>query len=175
MSEFYGYTLRKTGPEDTVQAFAWTRSTEWGFWLRQEPGRESFIVFEANQALGFYQVEHVGAGDQVRLHMQASPLASPKNLLRAITRLVPLIEKALAGRGVRAIFFTSKSSAMAHFMARLGYEYAGAGGADGMIMAKGISKNLAIAALGDCAIENHPITQSPDHSIVELESGAGVK
>jgi hypothetical protein len=44
-----------------------------------------------------------------------------------------------------------------------------------VIMAKGISKNLAIAELGDCAIENNPITQTPDHAIVEPESGAGLK
>lgn len=52
--------------------------------------------------------------------------------------LVPLIEKALALRGVRAIFFTSHSVAMAEFMQRLGYRHAGDGGDDGMMMAKGI-------------------------------------
>jgi hypothetical protein len=183
MSEFYGYTVRKTDLFDDVDnglamACAGPALAEYdrilNFWFK--PGRENFIVLQGDEPLGFYQIETVGRADQVRIHMQAAPAASPKKILAAITKLVPLLEKALAGRGVRAIFFTSKSEAMAQFMAqRFRFEYAGDGGGDGVIMAKGISKNLAIAELGDCAIENHPITQSPDHAIVEPESGAGLK
>jgi hypothetical protein len=182
MSEFYGYTVRKTDLFDDVDnglamACAGPALAEYdrilNFWFK--PGRENFIVLQGDEPLGFYQIETVGRADQVRIHMQAAPAASPKKILAAITKLVPLLEKALAGRGVRAIFFTSKSEAMAQFMAqRFRFEYAGDGGGDGVIMAKGISKNLAIAELGDCALENNPNTQSPDHAKVEPESGAGL-
>ena len=148
MSEFYEYTLRKTVAADALLSYAWTLLGQGAlFWLWQEPGRESFLVSEGQEPLGFYQVEHVGKGDQVRIHMQASPAVSPKKILRAITKLVPLLEKALAGRGVKAIFFTSKSEAMAQFMAqRFRFEYAGDGGVDGAIMAKGIGQPLPAAA-----------------------------
>jgi hypothetical protein len=152
--QFYGYTVRETTTEDTLRAYAWTRSSDWGFWLQQGHGRESFIVFEGERGLAFFQIEHVGEGgvppmtDQVRLHFQAAPAASPKKLLLAITRLVPLIEKALALRGVRAIFFTSHSPAMAHFMAEHhGYERAGDGGVDGVVMAKRIGRGEDRGAL----------------------------
>jgi len=151
---FYGYTVEKTQERDMFLLLAWSTDgfsikaeERLRFWLKQGDGCESFVVREGKNTLGFFQAEHVGAGDQVRIHMQASPLASPKAILRGISKLVPLIEKALALRGVRAIFFTSHSSAMAQFMAeRHGYERAGDGGADGMIMAKGIGQPLTPGA-----------------------------
>ena len=158
MSEFYGYTVRKTVEEDAPWAWVWSKySRDYRFWLQQGEGVESFLVLDKDQPLGFYQIEHVGKGDQVRIHMQASPVASPKKILAAITKLVPLLEKALAGRGVRAIFFTSKSEAMAQFMAqRFRYEYAGQGGADGAIMAKGL---LAVGS-GPLAKSQEPTAKS---------------
>lgn len=158
MSEFYGYTVRKTTEADALAAYVWSeRSKEYRFWLRQEPERENFIVFEGGKGLGFYQIETLSKGTQARIHMQASPAASPKKILAAITKLVPLLEKALAGRGVRAIFFTSKSEAMAQFMAqRFRYEYAGQGGADGVIMAKGL---LAVGS-GPLAKSQEPTAKS---------------
>ena len=101
---FYGYTIRATQPADLELAGD-------VFWLKREPGRENFLVLEGETPLGFFQTQHVGQGDQVRLHFQAGPAAKAKNILRAITKLVPLIEKALVLRGVRAIFFTSHSLA----------------------------------------------------------------
>jgi hypothetical protein len=136
---FYGYTIRQTRPGDLKLAGD-------AFWLGQERGRENFIVFEgANERLplGLFQVQHVGQGDQVRLHFQAlgtrdSGLGTARAILRGITKLVPLIEKALALRGVRAIFFTSHSAGMAAFMENhQGYRYVG-DSVDGMIMAKKI-------------------------------------
>lgn len=141
--EFYGYTLRPTTDKDLPLAIAGSAiALTAGFWLRQGEGRETFIVFERREyPLAFFQTEHVAQGDQVRLHWLPMPDASPKRLLRALTRLVPLIEKGLALRGVRAIFFTSHSSAMTKFMEkRLGYSYAGNGGCDGVMMAKGLTR-----------------------------------
>lgn len=144
-SQFYGYTVRSTVQGDMALSASWTDAgpnfTERArFWLRQDDGRETFLVLEGEEALGFFQTQHVGEGDQVRLLFQASPVASPKKVLRAITRLVPLIEQGLSLRGARAIFFTSLSQAMVVFMAdRLGYRYAGDGGRDGVMMAKGLT------------------------------------
>lgn len=129
---FYGYTIRATQPADLALAGD-------VFWLKREPGRENFLVLEGETPLGFFQTQHVGQGDQVRLHFQAGPAAKAKNILRAITKLVPLIEKALVLRGVRAIFFTSHSIGMALYMKRWhGYRHVGDSG-DGMIMAKNFS------------------------------------
>jgi hypothetical protein len=155
------------------------------FWFK--PGRENFIVLQGDEPLGFYQIETVGRADQVRIHMQAAPAASPKKILAAITKLVPLLEKALAGRGVRAIFFTSKSEAMAQFIAqRFRFEYAGDGGADGVIMAKGIG--TPTSQTGDaghpapgsrCAADARASAgaapQEPNRSMGEQNSGAGLK
>lgn len=138
--QFYGYTLRQTNHDDLRLAIAWSKMVlQAGFWLMQGDGRESFLVTYRDQGIAFFQIQHVGEGDQVRLHWQRSPEVGAKSLLRALTMLVPLIEKGLALRGVKAIFFTSHSSSMARFMAdRFGYTYAGDGGADGMMMSKGI-------------------------------------
>lgn len=134
---FYGYTLRKTVELDYILAMAWFPESNYRFWINQ-PRRENFIVSEGDEPIAFFQIEHVKA-DQARIHFQSSPLVNPKKILRGITKLVPLIEKALALRGVRAIFFTSHSDSMAAFMdKRLGYQYAGWGGADGMMMAKNL-------------------------------------
>lgn len=140
---FYGYTIRATQPADIELA----RDV---FWLKQEPGRENFIVFEgANEKipLGFFQTQHVGNEDQVRLHFQAAPRARAKNILRGITKLVPLIEKALVLRGVRAIFFTSHSAGMAQFVKNHhGYRWVG-DSVDGMIMAKNFSPESRVPSL----------------------------
>lgn len=136
--QFYGYTVRSTVEADRTLAASWSFTPlKADFWLRQD-GCENFLV-TSDEPLLFFQTEHVGQGDQVRLHWQPSPTASPKKLLTALTMLVPLVEKALALRGVRAIFFTSHSDAMCCFMRkRLGYRYAGDGGMDGVMMSKGI-------------------------------------
>jgi hypothetical protein len=146
--EFYGYRVRSTRwMDDLGLAVEWAgRENDPCFWLRQSKGRESFLVSRGNpeEPLAFFQIEHVGHGDQVRLHWQPSPAASPKKLLRGITKLVPVIEKALTLRGVRVIFFTSKSLAMVNFMEKLGYRlYPGMdGGADGVVMAKEIESRV---------------------------------
>lgn len=138
--QFFGYTLRTTDDRDRDLAIAWNRARLGAeFWLLQGEGRESFLVIQGQEPIAFFQVQNVGRGDQARLHFQASPTTSPKRILRGITKLVPLIEKALALRGVKAIFFTSHSPRMAVFMMeRLGYSKAGSGGRDGVMMAKGI-------------------------------------
>lgn len=151
MTSFYGYTVRTTTKEDWPLAAGWMAAqlktgnfdrihTAALFWLQQGSGVESFLVMQGDLPLGFFQTQHVGRGDQVRLLFQASPSASRKKILRAITKLVPLIEKGLALRGVRAIFFTSHSLAMVAFMEKLGYQLQPYldGGADGVVMAKGI-------------------------------------
>ena len=142
--QFYGYTVRQTTLEDEALARRWTDpALDPAFWLKQGNGRESFLVSldsGLRTDLAFFQVEHRWA-TQVRLHFQASPVASPKKILRGITKLIPLIEKALALRGVRAIFFTSHSLAMVAFMEKRGYRLQPNidGGADGVVMAKGIN------------------------------------
>lgn len=140
-AQFYDYMVHTTTKEDLPLASAWTPvALNALFWLQQGSGVESFLVLESDLPLGFFQTQHVGRGDQVRLLFQASPSASRKKILRAITKLVPLIEKGLALRGVRAIFFTSHSLAMVAFMEKLGYQLQPYldGGADGVVMAKGI-------------------------------------
>jgi hypothetical protein len=177
---FHGYTVRATTEADLALALAWTLpALDARFWLKQDEGRQSFLVIEAGEArckcghlnipdhyltsqdeegelwclkcscreyreeqgnlpIAFFQTQTVGTHrDQVRLAFQASPVASRKKILRGITRLVPLIEKALALRGVRAIFFTSHSPQMAYLMHRRhGYRYESFDTADGLIMAK---------------------------------------
>jgi hypothetical protein len=143
---FYGYECRNTCAGDLPLLMAWTRALpggraramDMGFWLKQGDGRQSFLVSQEGEPLAVFQAHHVQR-DQVRLHFQASPTASPKKLLRGITKLVPLIEQALRLRGVAAIFFTSKSLAMAGFMyVHHNYEWLGkvGSGEDGWVMAK---------------------------------------
>lgn len=148
--QFYGYTLRETTEADALRAYVWAssmNSQNYRFWLKREKGIENFLVSHGRlwtetepEPLAFVQVETIER-DQVRLHWQPSPKASPKKLLRGITKLVPLIEKALAVRGVRAIFFTSHSLSMVAFMEKLGYRLQPNidGGADGVVMAKEIA------------------------------------
>jgi hypothetical protein len=135
------------------------------FWMEQRlgpPRKESFIVFEEREEvslashpamskqvyvnhypLAFVKTEHV-TPIQVRIHFQASPTVSRLKLLKAVYKLVPLIEKGLALRGVRLIFFTSHSEAMAAFMTKhLKYRYYGDAGTDGMIMAKRMASTVA--------------------------------
>ena len=135
-SEFYGYRVRSTVEDDWRLAKAWSpEGSAYHFWLLQGFGRESFLVSAGEELIAFFQVEHRWM-TQARLHFQSSPHASRKKILRGITKLVPLIEKALVLRGVRAIFFTSHSVAMSNFMEGMGYHPAGSGGEDGLIMAK---------------------------------------
>jgi hypothetical protein len=116
--KFYGYTVRSTTNEDLVLALEWTASgLDAAFWLKRDQTHESFLVLMGTEPIGFFQDEFV-TRHQVRLHMQASPVVSRKKFLRALTKLVPLIEKALALAGVRAIFFTSHSPSMVTFMQR---------------------------------------------------------
>lgn len=162
--QFYGYTVRKTTPEDAGLAQSWTfwnggkgvstaeimsNLARSNFWLKQGAGCESFLVVKHRnccddpahaEPLGFFQTEHV-TRNQVRIHFQASPTASAKKILRGITKLMPLIEQALCLRGVRAIFFTSHSLTMVAFMENLGYSLQPEidGGADGVVMAKRVS------------------------------------
>jgi hypothetical protein len=147
--QFYGYTLRSTTEADALLAFAWTgrwnqrggggmaKEDGYRFWLKQGEGRESFLVTRNTEPLAFVQTEHL-PGNVVRLHWQPSPVASPKKLLRGITRLVPLMEAGLSLSGVRAIFLTSHSLTMVAFMEKLGYRLQPNvdGGADGVVMAK---------------------------------------
>jgi hypothetical protein len=138
------------------------------FWIEASPGRENFLVSERRDEislathsgapkvvygnrypLAFFQTQTVGTGrDQVRLAFQASPVASPKKILRGITLLVPLIEKALALRGIKHIFFTSHSLTMVAFMEKLGYSLQPYldGGADGVVMAKEISFQFPVSS-----------------------------
>lgn len=134
--DFYGYTVRTTTVTDAPLASQYTNRGNPGFWLAQSHGRESFLATRRGEPIAFFQVEHVERF-QARLHFQAFPEASAKTVLRGVLKLVPLIEKALALRGVRAVFFTSHSEAMSSFMRHnLGYTPAGDGGRDGMMMAK---------------------------------------
>lgn len=137
---FYGYQVRATVETDLSLAIGWSEvALNAGFWLRQEPNRQSYLVTFRGTALAFFQAEKVGDGSQVRLHWQPSPKASPKMILRGLTKLVPLIEKALALMGIKRIFFTSHSPRMDRFMRKkLGYRVAGSNSFDGLILAKRI-------------------------------------
>ena len=142
---FYDYIMRETEDSDLFTAIEWTRRSGFDpalgdFWIKKQPDRENLLVMEYRpvicKRLAFFQLETV-PGAQYRLHIQESPVGAPIGILRMITPLVPLIEKALVLRRARAIFFTSHSSAMAKFMAdTLGYRYIGEAGAEGVIMAK---------------------------------------
>lgn len=147
MSTFWEFTIRKTRSADVPLAYKWTPfALDASFWLKQDGTKvESFLVFHhekfSTTPIAFFQIQHVGAGDQVRLHFQAGEGVSPKIILKGLTKLVPLIEKALALRGVKAIFFTSHSESMALFMAkRFQFRIEGDGGPDGVIMAKGVTR-----------------------------------
>jgi hypothetical protein len=132
MSVFFGYDLRPTTEDDLALAQS-------DFWLPGSKG-ETFLVSRDGEPLAFVKTEHYSK-ENVRIHMQATN-AAPKKILRGITFLVPLIEKGLALRGVRAIFFTSHSAQMARFMEKhLGYARRPDidGGVDGMVMAKGLN------------------------------------
>jgi hypothetical protein len=117
LKEFYGYQIRRTVHEDFKLAKEWTPvALNAEFWLRQNDALESFLVqMPDGTPLAFLQTQKINV-DQVRLHWQPSPIVSRPTILRALTTLVPLIEKALANRDVKAIFFTSHSLTMAWFM-----------------------------------------------------------
>lgn len=136
---FHGFTLRPTIPEDLPLAMEWTeQKIKAGFWLKQGNGRESFLVFLGQEPIAFFQSESCFT-KAIRLHFQASPVASRTKILRGITALVPLIEQALCLRGMKAIFFTSHSLTMVAFMEKkLGYclQPKIDGGADGVVMGK---------------------------------------
>lgn len=130
---FYGFTLRATNDDDLALAAEWTRSALLGaFWLNPQ----SYLVSLHEEPIAFFQVEHTRPVVEVRLHFQASPITSPKKILRGITKLVPLIERGLHLRGAKAIFFTSHSLAMSAFMEKLGYEGTGRVTGDGLVMWK---------------------------------------
>lgn len=137
---FYGYTLRSATADDLLLALVWVTDLaiirgvplDPTFWLKGE----SFLVSHRGEPIAFFKVEHVKPVE-VRLYFQASPIASPKTILRGITMLVPLIERGLHLRGAKAIFFTSHSLAMSAFMEkRLGYKDTGRVTADGLVMWK---------------------------------------
>lgn len=132
---FYGYEVRSTQAEDSAILARWNKRADAYFWM-PDLRRENFLVMHKGEPIGFFQVQHIHH-DQVRLHMQASPQCRPKVILRGLAKLVPLIEKALAGRAVKTIFFTSHSASMARFMRnRFGYERKGEAPPDGTVMAK---------------------------------------
>lgn len=130
--------VRTTTLRDDALAREYTRSGDPRFWLAQDTRRESFLVTWRGGLVAFFQTEHLrDKRTQVRIHFQAFPMAAPKIVLRGLLRLVPLIEKALVLRGVRAVFFTSHSPAMSAFMQEnMGYTQSGDGGRDGVIMSK---------------------------------------
>jgi hypothetical protein len=155
--QFYGYNLRTTESTDLCIARLWSPSALGAaFWLKQDKPRcQSFLVsraapkhsdtmihtrymaIEFSEHIAFFQSEYVKP-DQVRLHVLECPYISPRKFLRALTTLVPLIEKALALDGVKTIFFTVQSPSMVSFIGkRLGYktgmEY---GTDDGQVMWK---------------------------------------
>lgn len=148
-ASFHGYEIRETAKDDLPLASNWNESASQStgcpfdpeFWIRIEPGRENFLVRLNGDPVAFFQVERIAGGEQARLHIQECPDGSPKVILRGLAKLVPLIEKALSLRGVRAIFFTSHSSAMSDYMKdRLGFSYAGEAGRDGVIMLKKVQR-----------------------------------
>ena len=169
---FYGYTVRTTTEADLALLAQWvpksTPARFSRFWIdsKDEPRRQNFLVLQEictpvhrssppyevtrvkYEPIAFFQRERVNA-TQVRLHFQASPVASRKKILRGITMLVPLIEKGLASGGVKHIFFTSHSLAMIAFMEkRMGYRLAqnADGGLDGAVMFKEISGQWPVAS-----------------------------
>lgn len=132
---FYGFTVRSTEAADLPLAQKWTAKGDPAFWLRYG----SYLASIGDLPIAFFRIEHIGSA-QARIHFQAGPEVKPKTILRGITKMVPLIEKALAVSGVKAVFFTSHSKAMASFMEKkLNYQYAGDGGEDGVMMAKRIT------------------------------------
>lgn len=141
--EFYGYLVRTTTQSDASLAEDFTHRGDPLFWLKQEDGRESFLVSHRGDLVGFFQAEHIPKRrGQARLHFQHFPTCSVKVILRGLLKLVPLIEKALALRGVRAVFFTSRSPSMSQFMSdNLGYTRTVIdGGLDGVVMTKILAK-----------------------------------
>lgn len=134
--EFHGYVVRATGATDAILSRESTSKGDPLFWLKQDENHESFLVAHQGLNVAFFQVEQ-HKQEEARLHFQSFSEASPRIVLWGVLKLVPLIEKALAQNGVRAVFFTSHSLAMASFMQdKMGYTPAGDGGRDGIMMAK---------------------------------------
>lgn len=147
------------------------------FWVRQRPGRVwSYFVEKDDTPLAFWQlalspisaggiglwtydwkstkelygVDPVEHDDEYRFYFQSAPFTENRGrkILRGITKLMPLIEKALALRGAKRIFFTSRSLPMIAFMERrLNYRLAANGnGPEGAVMFKNLSPEPRVAS-----------------------------
>ena len=126
---FHGYTVRSTRREDYALAELWTRAdrdhtkTRGYFWLIQEAaaGIESFLVEDREGVTLFFKI--VQFGEQAEIHLLFSPLpATPAErtdrncrTMNAMIQIFPWVEKALALRGTKAVFFKSKSAPLIRF------------------------------------------------------------
>ena len=153
---FYGYEMRSTdGWMDFMLAHRWLRRywpeiddqdlimADWrqqrqammleaGFWLRPE----SFLISWRGQPAAFLRVREFDQ-KQYRLHLLEAPGLSGKLLVRGITKLIPLIEKALEMRGVRAIVISVREGLLGRLLYRMGYDYmTGWTDPDGWFLAK---------------------------------------
>lgn len=133
------------------QATRWLLSA--AMWMRQGEGSNSYLISLEGAPLALLHLEPVGLGQwQTRMHLQVAPDSDAKSVLRGITKLVPLIEKALSLRGTRIIFFTSRSDAMCRFMERMDYRGMGSVESDGTVMAKGINGFVLGPETKPCAV-----------------------
>lgn len=138
---FHGYTMRSARREDLELAERWTRADpehptlRGEFWLLQEAfaGIESFLVEDKIGPVAFVKVVMVRNAvlqPQAELHLLFSPLPisagerADRNCrtMNAMMEIYPWIEKALAQRKAKAVFFLSKSKALIQFTEkRLGF------------------------------------------------------
>lgn len=96
------------------------------FWVTHSATRESYLVLKEGRELAFYRIDVSIDKKSARLYMQSLPMddfATRVSVMRGVMLLVPLIEKALALRGIRTTFLVSRSPRMRDFMRRPGLGY----------------------------------------------------
>lgn len=141
---FPGYSMRPANvgnPHDRTAAIHWTKNdpdhqdVNWQFWLEQKPGRDSYVMEDAEGVLLFFKMHHLHITDApipgitspthlaAELHIQFGPQRRLRNA-RGLTEGMAWLENALSLSGIRELVFTSTKPALIEFCTRrLGFEH----------------------------------------------------
>ena len=136
---FHGYTVRSSRRDELELAERWTKADpehrdtglRGEFWLLQEAqaGIESFLVEDRFGPVLFFKLV-MKSEDEAELHLLFPPFPIPAGELaerncrtmNAMLEIFPWVEKALAQRKTKAVFFISKSKSLIRFAEkRLGF------------------------------------------------------